>query len=207
MQSINTMYRVVVMGATLVIVIMGWRLYGPSGSQVKSTALRGIEYVEGWLRAPSTSGEAAAPSPAVSTVPTADIAVPVGAASPPPLFGEDKAGEKANGQAVGHFSDHSLNAPSVSGSTTKSPPASAEAKGEERLKMLLAELAKLDVQEPQLAPWGTGGQLYRFCCRATWGGSTQFSRHFESVAAEPETAVEQVLAQVDAWRTSERVMK
>jgi hypothetical protein len=68
----------------------------------------------------------------------------------------------------------------------------------------MSRLEKLGVAEPKLAAWGTSGDLYRFCCEAKWGNSAAYTRHFESVAAEPVTAVEQVVAEVEAWRTAQR---
>jgi hypothetical protein len=68
---------------------------------------------------------------------------------------------------------------------------------------LLARLERLGAIEPQLAAWGSGGKLYRFCCRAALAETPQYTRHFESVAAEPLTAVEQVVAKVEAWRVAQ----
>jgi hypothetical protein len=70
----------------------------------------------------------------------------------------------------------------------------------DRLPPLFSRLEALGVTDPQLAPWGLSGQMYRFCCRASWAGTPAFTRHFEAVAAEPLSAVEQVVAKVEAWR-------
>lgn len=194
MQSFKAIYRVGVMGATLAIVVMGWRLYGPPSAQVKSLVLRAVERLERTLR-PEADKRAARP--------LGQETAPLAASAPPPLF--EKAPVLGSDGRQSNLQPANLKAESM-------PPATgaqvvAPTIGEERLKSQLARLMARDVQDPQLVAWGAGGQLFRCYCRATWGQSPQFSRHFESVAAEPEAAVEQVLAQVDAWRTSERVVR
>jgi hypothetical protein len=195
MESIKTMYRIVVMAATLAIVAMGWRLYGPSTDQCKSIALRGVEYVESLLRSPDhTSKNAAAPPMAKL------LAGPEPAAafdSPPLLLAADPAGNRpqisqASDPAVGGLS-------TIPGGAQNVAPTGEEA----RLKGLFDQLAQLDVQGPHLSAWGANRQLYRFQCRATWGDSPQISRHFEAVAPEPVQAVQYVLAQVNSWRAAE----
>jgi hypothetical protein len=73
----------------------------------------------------------------------------------------------------------------------------------ERMPTLLARLERLGATDPQLAAWGSGGKLYRFCCRAALAETSQYTRHFESVAAAPLVAVEQVVAKVEAWRVAQ----
>ncbi|MEX2315937.1 MAG: hypothetical protein WD669_02225 [Pirellulales bacterium] len=183
MQWFNTMYRVVVMAVTLAIVVMGWRLYGPPASQVKAIALRLVEQAENALRPTANHAEAAptAQVQAITHEPIADKAP-----APGPLL----AAAPVDQPGTGHLIDQPTEQP-----------------GEERLKSLLAQLAELNVQEPQVDRWGTSGQLFRCTCRAAWGPSPQFGRHFESVAEAPEAAVEQVLDQVVAWRSAERISR
>jgi hypothetical protein len=74
---------------------------------------------------------------------------------------------------------------------------------ENRTQLLMSRLAELGAVEPRLAKWGSSGQLYRFSCRVSLDKAPKATRHFESVAAEPVAAVEDVIASVGAWRTAE----
>jgi hypothetical protein len=74
----------------------------------------------------------------------------------------------------------------------------------DRMSVLQGRLKQLGVVDSKLAQWGSGGQLYRFSCRANLANAANLERHFESVAAEPVTAVEEVLAKVESWRTAEQ---
>ena len=69
-----------------------------------------------------------------------------------------------------------------------------------RLSAMLERLTQLGVRDQELAPWGSGGELVRFSCSVPWANSPGYSRHFEAVAATPVAAVEQVAAEIDAWR-------
>jgi hypothetical protein len=70
------------------------------------------------------------------------------------------------------------------------------------MPLLMNRLAELGAEEPHLTKWGSSGQLYRFCCRASVDTAPTITRHFEAVAAEPLAAVENVIAKVEAWRTA-----
>jgi hypothetical protein len=199
------MYRIIVMGATLAIVVMGWRLYGPSAAECKSIALKGLEKIESMLRTPDETREALAGSPPSQLQPSSPPAALLAASDSPPLFAAASEPIK-NRMEADRLRDQSGG---ETRPTDEIRPVGYETLGDvpgdedQHLKSLLARLAEFDVQELQLAPWGGSGQLFRFCCRASWGNSPQFSRHFESVAAEPALAVEQVLAQVSNWRLNE----
>jgi hypothetical protein len=99
-------------------------------------------------------------------------------------------------------------APLFSAATEAAEPAGAEAAdaaslsnaAADRLPQLYSRLESLGVSNPQLAPWGSSGQMYRFCCRAALVETPALARHFEAVAPEPVLAVEQVVAKVEAWR-------
>jgi hypothetical protein len=177
MQSLKTMYRIVVMGVTLAIVVMGWRLYGPSAAKTKSLVLSAMEWTEARLRGTEHVAEAKPQAQSIAAAPLA--APPVAAAANPPALLTVSAEQPGDGALR-----------------------SNTATGDDRLKKLLAQLDALGAREPKLSTWGDSGKLYRFCCQASWGSSPQFSRHFESIAVEPAAAVEQVLAEVDAWRTA-----
>jgi hypothetical protein len=83
--------------------------------------------------------------------------------------------------------------------TSQASPSNAD-----RLPALLSRLEKFGVSDRKLTTWGSSGHLYRFCCSAPLGDSPAITQHFESVAADQEVAVEQVLAKVEAWRTAQR---
>ncbi len=225
MQSLKNVYRICVMVVTLAIVAMGWRLYGPPASQVKTMALRGIERIESWLR---PEGDPSAALPATAKPPAKQELAPMAVTAPPPLFEKGQAADRnsrvaGDGEVTATLAktspalfpskerelpvspavDSKSSAADSLASSASTPPSARNA-SESQLKSLLARLESLDVQDSQLTPWGGSGQLYRCCCQANWGQSPQFSRHFESVAAEPEAAVDQVVAQIAAWRTAER---
>jgi hypothetical protein len=192
MPRFQTLYRFVVMAATLAIAVMLWKLFGPPAEKVKGVTLRAIEWAENALREPAEPAAGPAAMPQVSPLPAGKM--PVLAPTPPPL------------------------APFVAGVTPVEgpqeptiPPAKPLPRVEtppevsaDPMAALLAHLDELGVDERQLMPWGASGQMVRFCCRAPWGDSPQFGRHFEAVAAEPLTAVRQVVADVDAWRNTQK---
>ena len=68
----------------------------------------------------------------------------------------------------------------------------------------MSRLEQLGGADPKVAPWGSSGHLFRCCCQAPLANSPAVTQHFESVAAEPALAVEQVVAKVEAWRTAQR---
>ena len=80
-----------------------------------------------------------------------------------------------------------------------SPPLAGD-----RMPELMTRLQQLGAADTNLAPWGSGGSLYRFSCRAPLANAPAMTQHFESVAAEPMVAVEQVVAKVEAWRVAQR---
>ena len=130
--------------------------------------------------------------------------------SAPPLLA-GTTGQSTNGSAALPASTPVLDAfshsriESTNGPVANPPGVAAASKAAEsvdRLTQLFAQLSELDVQAPQLSPWGKSGQLFRFSCRASLKQQADFTRHFESVAATPSEAVEEVLAQVSTWRNT-----
>lgn len=195
MQTLKSMYRILVMGTTLAIVVMGWRLYGPSAAQCKTIALRGLDFVQTQLQ-PVQEQKGKQPERAPTALqPVVPMAAPISAVTSPPLLAvrpvandgpskSDLLGDSGGG-AIAIADEYSPSGLPVE---------------DFALKAMLTRYTELDIKDPKLAPWGASGQLYRFCCRATWGESPHFSRHFESVAPEPAKAIEQVLTQVSVWR-------
>ncbi len=53
-----------------------------------------------------------------------------------------------------------------------------------------------------LESWGRRGELYRFHCKVAIAGNPDYTRHFEATDAEPARAMESVLREVEAWRST-----
>ena len=178
MTPLRTIYRLVVMAAAGVIVIKGWQLCGPTTDQVKAFAVDAIELAAAaWDRtkSPAMPPDALADDPRPPAISLNADGVSVPSVVAPPII---RASETVAAPAV--------NAPF---------PAAPE-----RLPELLAHLQEIGGANPQLGAWGSSGELYRFSCRAQLPDSPLFVRHFEAVANEPLAAVEQVVANVEAWR-------
>ncbi len=54
----------------------------------------------------------------------------------------------------------------------------------------------------RLESWGSQG-LYRFSCAVSLAGQSRSTRYFEAVASRPETAIEQVVSEVEAFRAGQ----
>jgi hypothetical protein len=200
------MFRVVVMLVAAVIGYKAWQLYGPPVDQLTSIAVRALDWAKSSLEpagpsdtgtstlavdprpvAPTFGGAAVGPSldggvmQAQSLVPASEFAAPPPSAQPSAL------------------APPALASVASVGSTAKDRTPGAETE----LQTQYARIAELGAHDPQPTAWGVGGQLHRFSCRASLGGSPQFSRHFEAVAAEPRAAVEEVLAKLETWRASQ----
>ncbi len=72
-----------------------------------------------------------------------------------------------------------------------------------RLVTIQRRLRELGASYYLLEKWGTEGQLYRFHCRVAIGEGGGANRHFESIDASARTTMQQVLAQVEAWRAAQ----
>lgn len=186
MLSLRTLFRVAVMAGVLVVVVKGWHLYGPSRDQVTSMAVRAIELGDSVL----AKFRQASVNPRVAAAPL------VGAPAPAPPFAQPLPPTTIAPPA----GDVAL----ASATLPATPTAPHVDAGDARIEAALARLQQLGAGEHQLQPWGSGGRLYRFCCSAAWGGAPGYSRHFEAVAAEPLSAVEQVVDQVAAWRAAQQ---
>lgn len=189
MPSLTTLYRAIVMVVAGVIVVKAWQLVGPTNEQVKSATVRAVELASlAWDSVQPSPQAPSNPDPRLAAVPRASEPA-TAHVEPAPLFEPDQ--NEANSIDSGE-----LAAAAVEPSETA--PASADP-----LSPLYSRLESLGVTEPQLAPWGANGQLYRFCCRAAWADTPSFTRHFEAVAEQPVAAVEQVVAKVEDWRRSQ----
>jgi hypothetical protein len=204
MPSFTTIFRATVMLAVGAIVFKGWQLFGPPAEQVKSVAARAIDMAQAaWknFQSPDKAAKPAAQSQGVTPPFARATQPPAGevAITPPALSTQTLTPSPPTGAI-----------PSTSAAATQAPitplaqTAPATGLSEDRVKTLLSRLEQLGGADPKLAPWGTGGHLYRCCCQAPLANSPAVTQHFESVAAEPALAVEEVVAKVEAWRTAER---
>jgi hypothetical protein len=214
MPTSNTFFRAAVMLATGVLLVRGWQLFGPSPEQMKSFTGRAIELAhETWNGPnPTAGGGNLTADPQSIAPPLAAISLPPpGAPSEhQPITAQDVAPAFDTLKAPPVFAAATTNTPPALTPSSQPGPAAANATiavadaSDDRLPPLLARLEALGGVDPQLVPWGSSGRLYRFCCRASLADTPSFSRHFESVAAEPLVAVEEVVAKVEAWRTARR---
>jgi hypothetical protein len=182
----------------------GWQLYGPPAEKVKSVAVSAVDMAQTAWKSFQTPDKAAAPSaesragapPFAQTLqpPAPNIAI-----APPALSTQTLTPSPSTGAI-----------PSISAPATQAPitplaeTAPATGLKDDRVQALLSRLEQLGGADPKLAPWGSSGHLFRCCCQAPLANSPAVRQHFESVAAEPALAVEQVVAKVEAWRTAQR---
>jgi hypothetical protein len=201
MPKFTTVFRATVMFVAAVMLVKGWQICGPSTIWLKSVAAQALELTQDSLIEPQAVEESrsAAPvsenPPAFADTPASLAAVGTTIASPP-IFptGDGDAAPAVLPQPI---------APAEPAIGTSNGQSRIPESDVDRMPLLMNHLAKLGAANPQLAPWGSSRQLYRFCCSATLAKAPSFRRHFESVAMEPLTAVEEVVAKVEAWRTAE----
>jgi hypothetical protein len=207
MPSFTTFFRATVMLVVGVVGFKGWQMYGPPTEQVKSVAMRAVDFAQAaWKNFQSTDKTAkptaqlqqttAPPFAQTLQPPVADLAVA------PPLSTQSLAPSSPIGSIP------STSAPPSQPAIIPLAPATsaigASSASDDRVKSLMSRLQQLGGADPKLSPWGSGGHLYRCCCQAPLANSPAVTQHFESVAAEPALAVEQVVAKVEAWRTAQR---
>jgi hypothetical protein len=65
---------------------------------------------------------------------------------------------------------------------------------QDRLKQLGATYYLLET-------WGNQQQLYRFYCKMSVGGNTNYTHCFEHISSDPMQAMSEVLKQVENWRS------
>jgi hypothetical protein len=205
MSSFTTMFRVVVMLAVGAGLFKGWQLYGPSAEEVKSALVRATEIAESiWKNGQAAEDEKRPPLDSLKSAPPfafAPSALTGTRAMPPATLSPATAASATTDVPT---APALTNPPPIGPPAEKMQPAPAATNGNEsRLKELLSRLEQLGGAEPKLTSWGSTGRLYRFSCRAALNRSPALTQHFESVAAEPAIAVEQVVAKVEAWRMAQ----
>ena len=184
MPSFRTFFRAVVMAVVVAVGVKAWHLYGPTNEQVKSAVTQGVEMVQSALQSRQQASANLTPDPRVAA-PTASNAnlspAPLTQTEAPKLLPESGASPAAAIQL---------------------PPATPESG--DRLPALMSRLQQLGAADTNLTAWGNAGDLFRFTCRAPLANAPTMTQHFESVAAEPALAVEQVIAKVEAWQVAQR---
>ena len=189
MPSLATVWRAIVMFAAAVLLVKGWQSYGPSAEQLKKITLRALGAASDSTKQTEKPFEE---DPGLVTEEKAAVSF-----APPLVDAAQSALQTgASGQNMSPQRESSVNPPG--GLQIFSGP------DREHLSALLERLETLGGTEPKLTAWGTTGELYRFSCRAAIADSSTFARHFESVSTAPQAAVEDVVAKIEAWRTSQQ---
>lgn len=227
MASFQTFFRTVVMLATLGLVAKAWYLYGPSVEEMKTIGARVAEVTsqtwnEYWQKPVDTPLADDPRLPRLGGAPAPFV--PPGGPMEPMPHGSTGAlqpfsnGTMSNGkvQLAGGMPAEIVPVPSPGPSSawpptsppepTRLPPddSLATQPTEAKLTATLERLTQLGVRDSELSAWGSGGNLMRFSCNMPWANSPAYSRHFEAVAATSLEAVQQVAAEIEAWRSGQR---
>jgi hypothetical protein len=211
MTSLQTCFRAVVMLATIGIVAKAWHLYGPSVAEMRAIGQRVYEVADELMsdsRQPEAVAGDAGNDPRLQQAPPFAAATPLppGPAPQPILLATAESESPAFAQqAVGEAPIAAAPATPPTRLIPVAPeeaPALAPAGGDARLDAASARLAEIGAREGRLEPWGNEGRWYRFSCDAPWVDAPNYTRHFEAVAADPASAVEQVAAEIEAWHAS-----
>lgn len=208
MASFQTFFRTVVMLATLGLIAKVWYHYGLSIDEMKSIGARVSEVAEEeWTKywqKPADSSLADDPRLPAMGGPPAPF-VPAGTPVQPMPHEPNHANATGSGmvQLAGGMPAEIV--PLAPAGPSTAWPASAKPEPtrlppDTPLPALLEQLTKLGVRDQELTQWGSRGELVRFSCNVPWVNSPAYSRHFEAVAATPLAAVEQVAAEIEAWR-------
>ncbi len=213
MSSLQTFFRTVVMLATLGIVAKIWFLYGPSIGEMQTIGGRVAELAQqtwsDYWKGSNSGTPLAADSPGAAVpapfVPSGGAMQPIplpplSATAPGPVQLANGLGKDAPPVAP-QLSPAPANSTAPAGAALLPMQGSA---GTDRLTAGVKRLSDLGVRNQQVRPWGSGGALYRCTCDAPWPAAPNYSRHFEAVASTAEAAVEQVTAEITAWRTSQQ---
>jgi hypothetical protein len=209
MSSFTTIYRAGVMIGVGVVAYKGWQLYGPPTDKVKSVAARAVDMAQNAWKDYQKSDKDTRPAPeARGSAPpfssqTLQPPAAAGSITAPPLSTQSTAPTSPAGSIPSATSAPPLMPTPVSQMPSASGPNARDPKND-RVQSLLSRLQQLGGSAPKVAAWGSSGHLYRCCCQAPLANSSAATQHFESVAAEPALAVEQVVAKVEAWRTAQR---
>lgn len=212
MTTLQTFFRAVVMLATLGIVAKAWMLYGPSIEEMQSIGQRVSEVADEWLNKPhqgDAAAPAATPDPRLAPVPALTTTLPPAPVSPPQpvqLASAASSVPEFAQQAVALAPEESTPVAPPTRLIPVAPeqaPAELPGGGDARLEAASAQLVRFGVRDYQVEPWGNDGRWYRCSCDAPWANAPNYSRHFEAVAQDATTAVEQVAAAVGEWHQTQ----
>jgi hypothetical protein len=219
MESLRTVFRLAVMLAAIGIGYQAWQHFGPPAEQLKEFAVRALDSARSALASPDADDGGSAALAADPRPMAPAIAAPI------PTTVPEASGQVMQAQALEPVGQASVvdpvAAPALAPAPTPIParnrPVDVAVGGgsvsveneesvgnEDPMKSLYARLKQLGARRPQLSPWGSGGQLYRFSCQMSIAGVEDFNRHFDAIAAEPQVAVEEVIAKVEAWRNGQQ---
>lgn len=220
MAAFRTFFRTVVMLATLGIVAKLWYLHGPSVAEMKTIGARVVEVTsDAWnsyWQKPNNSALAddpRLPSMGQAPAPFVPSGVPMEPIQQAPAHSNSTSspgtvqlagGLPAEIVPLGSGAPSTAWPQSATPEPQRLPPDAAAGTNDARLTTTLNRLAALGMRDQLLTAWGGGGEFTRFSCTMPWANSPMFSRHFEAVAATPLAAVEQVAAEIDAWRRGQR---
>ena len=70
----------------------------------------------------------------------------------------------------------------------------------DQLTRVRQRLLQLGATYCRLETWGSRQQLFRFYCRVAIADSPRYTRYFEATDVQPLVAMDEVLAEVEAWR-------
>lgn len=208
MPSFQTILRAVVMIGMGVLAVKGWHAYGPTNAQLARAYNQLKDVVQASLSNSDEASTTAAADPRLAppklSAPTPPL-MPMSGAQPqvPPPTMPATAQAEAPKLLPGSPSTAELSSPFSAPGAPLSKDAFDSSAGDPRVNELIAKLQRLGAENTSLAPWGNGG-LYRFSCSAPLANAPMMTQHFESVAAEPALAVEEVIAKVEAWRVAQR---
>jgi len=214
MTTLQTFFRAVVMLATLGIVAKAWMLYGPSVEEMQTIGQRVSEVADEWLNK-DRQGDAAPPTetpdPRLAPVPALTTTLPPEQSNPPAQFSPQQPVQLASAESAAP----GFAAPAMAVAPVESTPAAPPTRlipvapeqspgelprsGDGRLEAASAQLEQLGVRDYQVEPWGNDGRWYRCSCDAPWANAPNYSRHFEAVAEDATSAVEQVATAVGEW--------
>ena len=207
MPSFQTILRATVMAAVVAVVVKGWQLYGPTNEQVRSAVTQATDVARAILDRWKQQPKAVVEDPRLA-VPRAQLLTPpvmppsTAQATAPPLSPAAQPVAPKLLTDSGAARSVGPNQPPVAAASQAAPPAGSTAK--DHMPELMSRLAQLGAADTNMTPWGDGGQMYRFSCRAPLTNAPIMMQHFESVAAEPTKAVEQVVVKLEAWRGAQR---
>jgi hypothetical protein len=199
----QTIFRAVVMIVIGAVVVKGWKLYGPTNEQVKSGWNHGKELVQSFMDSHRPSATSTTPDPRIGATRIADTNT---ATAPPRPTGFPAApATSAPTEAPKLLPENGLSQAGPPGIPSAMTPPGAMQSGAtpDRVNEMISHLQQLGAADTKLSPWG-GGAMYRFTCRAPLANAPAMTQHFEAVAAEPEKAVADVVAKVEAWRVAQR---